>query len=515
MKVVTGEEMKEIDRFAIEELEIPGELLMERAGQKTAEAAFDFLEKPATSTVIVLAGTGNNGGDGFVAARRLLRLGVKTEVFLLGDESKIKGEAWTNLEILNDLEIKVNQLKGREDILELNSLLQKADLIVDALLGTGIKGRLRGLYPELIKLVNQVETEVVAVDIPSGVEADTGKVKTIGVKADKTITFALPKLGLIIYPGANYTGSLEIADIGLPTQAVSSKQINCELLTKAEVSPLLPRREPNSHKGDYGKTLILAGSKGMTGAAALTANSLLRAGGGLAPLGVPESLNPILEAKLTEVMTTPLPETEGSLSKKAFSQVEELAKERDLLVVGPGMGRLESTAQLVSWVLELEKPLVLDADGLNAVADLGLQEKLANRENEAILTPHPGELARLSGRKLVEIEANRIEVAAQFAKKHGVVLVLKGARTVIAAPGGELYLNWTGNSGLATGGSGDVLTGFISGMWAQGLSAIHAALVGVYLHGKAADLAAKDWTEYSLLPTDLCSYLPKAIKKIN
>ena len=509
MQVVTGQQMGEIDRYTIEELGMPGVVLMEQAGRRVTEVVQEELGGQGEPEVAVLAGRGNNGGDGFVVARLLAQQGVEVKTFLLGEKDEITGDARVNLEILDKLDICVQELTSQEEVQAVEAELKQADLAVDALLGTGIKGELRGLYPDLIKLINQGPTKVVAVDIPSGVEADTGQVRTDAVKAETTVTFALPKRGNVLYPGVEYTGELKVVDIGIPDQAAASQNSKVELLTEETIEKLLPERKSNSHKGDYGKLLVIAGSSGMTGAAVLTAQASLRAGAGLVTVGVPASLNSILEAKLTEAMTYPLAEEEGSLTVSAWLEIKELAADRDLLAVGPGLGQKSETCKLVKKLLKLNKPLVLDADGINALEGL---EQAAARQAPTILTPHPGELARLSDRSIAEIEADRIGVAEEVAAEYQIYLVLKGARTVIATPEGNIYLNRTGNSGLATGGSGDVLTGLIAGELAQNLAPEKAVKLAVYLHGRAADLAAKDLTEYSLLPGDLVDYLPSAIK---
>jgi len=512
MQVVTGQEMGEIDRYTIEEVGIPGVVLMEEAGRRVAEVVQEELAGQEEPEVVVLAGRGNNGGDGFVVARLLAQQGVKVNTFLLGEKGEITGDARVNLDILDKLDICVQELTSQEEVQAVKTELKEADLAVDALLGTGIKGELRGLYPDLIALINQMSTAVVAVDIPSGVEADTGQVRTDAVKAEITVTFALPKRGNVLHPGAKYTGDLTVVDIGIPAQAAASQDSKFELLTEKEVKGLFPERKANSHKGDYGKLLVIAGSPGMTGAAVLTAQASLRAGAGLVTVGVPAGLNSIVEAKLTEAMTYPLAAEEGRLTLSALPEIKELAADRDLLAVGPGLGQKSETCELVKELLKLEKPLVLDADGLNALAGL---EQLTTRQAPTILTPHPGELARLIDRPIAEIEADRIGVAKEVASTYQIYLVLKGAKTVIAAPEGQIYLNRTGNSGLATGGSGDVLTGLIAGELAQDLAPEKAAKLAVYLHGRAADLAVQDLTEYSLLPGDLFTYFPQAVKSLS
>ncbi|GAB6138782.1 NAD(P)H-hydrate dehydratase [Halanaerobaculum tunisiense] len=511
MKLVTGKQMAEIDRQSIEEIGIPGVVLMERAGLKVAEAVKEELAT-TEAKVMIMAGRGNNGGDGFVVARLLAEAGYKVETVLLGTKDDISGDARVNLDSLVNLGYSVKEVTSEAEITVLKSRLSRTDIVVDALLGTGIKGNLRGLFPQLIQLINQVATKVVAVDIPSGVEAATGKVKDVAIQAARTVTFGLAKLGLVLYPGANYTGNLEVVEIGLPQRVVESVQGKAELLTPEQVAPLLPDRQANSHKGSYGKLLVVAGSTGMTGAATLTSKASLRSGAGLVTVGVPASLNTILEEKLTAAMTYPLADQAGQLTKKALPEIKDLAKSRDVVAVGPGLGSGEELTYLVHQLIDqLEQPLVLDADGLNAIDDLSLLKK---RRAATILTPHPGELARLLDQSIESITESRLQVAQEFATEYQVCLVLKGSRTVIATPEGRLYINSTGNSGLATGGSGDILTGLIAGFLGQGLEEVDAVRLAVYLHGLTADLAVEDLTEYSLVPTDLVEYLPQGIKQL-
>jgi NAD(P)H-hydrate epimerase len=512
IKLVSGSEMGQIDRHTITEVGISGLVLMEQAGRRVTEsilADYSDLER-----VLVLAGRGNNGGDGFVISRLLAQAGIEVKTILLGDKEQLTGDAKVNLNILEELGYQVEEITRLEGVQSLQSDFKRADLLVDALLGTGIKGELRGLFPAIIKLVNQVRTSVVSVDIPSGVEADSGLVKDVAIKAQQTITFALPKLGLILYPGAEFVGQLKIVEIGIPQQVIEQQEITTNLITSDLVAGLFPARADKSHKGDYGKLLLVAGSTGMTGAASLVAQSSLKMGAGLVTVGVPQSLNPTLEVKLTEVMTYPLAETDsGTVAVDALEQVNDLMSSRDVLAVGPGLGVEEEVEVLVNQLLaELEKPIVIDADGLNAINDLAI---LKARTNATILTPHPGEMSRLIGQPIVEIEKNRLEVAQEFALAYGVTLVLKGAKTVIATPGGKAYVNQTGNSALATGGSGDVLTGLITSLLGQGLTAEDSAIIAVYLHGLAAELGSEELTKYSLLPTDLIDYLPAAIKRID
>ena len=503
--------MGQIDRYTIEELGIPGLVLMEQAGRRVMEEI--LTNYPKLSQVVILAGKGNNGGDGFVISRLLAQRGIEVKTILLGKKSEITGDARVNLDILAKLGYSIEEVSSSEQVQELEADLRRANLIVDALLGTGIKGKLRGLFPEMINLINKVIAPVIAVDIPSGVEADSGLVRDTAIQAQQTITFALPKLGSILYPGAKFSGKLTVVDIGVPEKSIAKQDINTNLITEDLAVNMLPRRDNDSHKGSYGKLLFIASSPGMTGAAALAAQASLKMGAGLVTVGVPKSLNQILEMKLTEAMTYPLTETkEGTLAKESVEEIKKLMSSRDVLAIGPGLSTEQEVTIIIKELIKnIDKPMVIDADGLNAIDDLNI---LKERSKTTILTPHPGEMSRLINRPIAEIEANRIEVAQEFATEYEVVLVLKGARTIIATPEGEIYINQTGNSALATGGSGDVLTGLITSLLGQGSAPKEAVITAVYLHGLSAELGSLDLSKYGLLPSDLIDYLPEAIKQL-
>ena len=509
MKLVTAQEMQDLDRITIEEVGVPGVVLMENAGQAVVDTALEILEDNYQAEVIVLAGKGNNGGDGFVVARLLANLGVEVKVFILGETAQISGDAKINLNILHKLRFTIEELQNQEDLERLIPSLEEADLIIDGILGTGIKGELRGLVPDLIKIVNDVETSVLAIDIPSGLNADSGRIHGIAIKADRTVTFALPKLGLLLYPGRDYVGGLEVADISIPDQVIDGKEIKRELITPKLSRKLLPKREAFSYKGTYGYALVVAGSVGMTGAAKLSGLAALKSGAGIVTLGIPKSLNSILEEKLTEVMTKPLPESrKGSLSLNALSNIKELSQKADVMAIGPGLSQNEEMTYILHDILSTVKiPLVIDADGLNAINDLKL---LAEREAPTVLTPHPGEMARLTESSIKDIQKDRVKVATQLAQDLDITLVLKGAATLVALSDGKVYVNSTGNSGLATAGSGDVLTGIITGLIAQGLSSDNAAVLGVFLHGLAGDLQLEAETVHTLVASDLIKGLAKA-----
>ena len=511
MKLVTVEEMRRIDRKTIGEFQVPSLQLMEKAGWSVAEAAREMLSHLPGKRVAIFAGRGNNGGDGFVAARCLLEEGIEVNVYLLARKEEVKGDAEVNLKRLT---LPVVELKKEKDLDEIRGDLAGVNLIIDALLGTGARGEVKGIWKATIELLNGSDKPVLSVDIPSGLEGDEGEAPGICVRAARTVTMGLPKRGLILYPGAEYVGELKVADIGIPPEVLNEESLKVNLLEGKDISFLFPPRRRDSHKGDYGHILILAGSTGWTGAAALTSLGALRSGGGLVTLGVPRSLNPIMEAKLTEAMTRPLPETgEGSLSLEAEGEILKLARKVDVLALGPGLSTHPETRELVKRLLaKIDKPMVIDADGLNGLG--GDVSPLTKSTASVIITPHPGEMGRLLRKTTREVQSRRIGVAREAASQTGTVVVLKGARTVISDPEGNVYVNPTGNPGMASGGMGDVLTGMLASFIGQGLTELEAAKAGAYIHGLAGDIAVESRGEMGLMATDLLDNLPQAIKRL-
>ena len=503
--------MREIDRRATAEYGLPSLLLMENAGLEVCEAAARMLSGVEGRPILVVSGKGNNGGDGFVAARHLTDAGADVTIAIAADVDQIKGDARTNLEIVFRMGIRCLEIY---EVSDLRDPMDSCDLIIDALLGTGIKGAVTGLAAEIIGAINASGKPVLAVDLPSGVNADTGELAGPCIDAIETVTLALPKLGVVSCPAAKYAGYLTVGDIGVPDALVEKMDLKLDLITDDMVRDLLPAREPDAHKGTYGHLAVFAGSVGMTGAACLSSEAAARVGAGLVTLGCPWSLNDILEVKLTEAMTVPLPETgTRGLARDAVDASRDLLKRCNSVAVGPGLGRDPDTVRFVHAILpKLDHPMVIDADGLNAVAEN--TEIFSQLRARAVITPHPGEMSRLTGTETAVIQSDRLMAAREAAAKFGVVVVLKGAGTVIAAPDGRAFVNLTGNAGMASGGMGDVLTGAIGGFLAQGLSALDAAICGVYLHGIAGDLAAEDLGVAGLLASDLLPRLPMAIREV-
>jgi len=507
MRVVTSEEMQQLDQTTIKDIGIPGVVLMENAGLKVVESIKNILEDVRGKTVTVFAGKGNNGGDGFVVARHLLNMGAEVRVLIFGDPKEIKGDAGVNLGILTAMGHKVHSIMNVNSVNIVKLSMVSTDLVVDAVFGTGFKGAVDEHVGNIIEIINGAGKPVVAVDIPSGLEANTGKAHGPCIRATHTVTFGLPKTGLLVYPGVGYAGELIVADISIPPAVIEKRGISKFLLTPGLVQAWLPKRQPESHKGTYGRVAVIGGAEGMTGAAALAGMAALRAGAGLVTLGLPRSLHGLMEVKLTEVMTRPLPETDQkTISRDALTEVQSLVEWADVVAVGPGISTEPATRALVrDLITELKKPAVIDADGLNALA--GHTEILEKCQAPLVLTPHPGEMAGLLGIKTSEVQDNRIEVVTAAAQKWGATVVLKGARTLIAASDGSLYINPTGNPGMATGGSGDVLTGVIAGLMAQGLSPVHAAAAGAFFHGLAGDQAGRSKGEPGLVAGDILDAL--------
>ena len=512
MKVVTAAEMRRIDQDTIEGIGIPGIVLMETAGSaivRTIEQHY-----PTCQRIGILAGKGNNGGDGIVIARQLAHAGRDVNLFLVSPQESFTGEAHINLQIAKNLGLQIEEiLTDRETSL---NQIASCELLVDAIFGTGLRGAVRDPIVAVINAINHLPTPILSVDLPSGLDADTGHPLGTCVQADRTVTIGLPKRGLLMHPGAELAGKLEVVDIGFPEQVVDAQDIKVHWTTATQASQWVPSRPPASHKGSYGRVLVVAGSTGMTGAAALASEAALRAGAGLATLATPKHLNPILEGLLPEVMTLPLPETEaGSLTVSATSAILEFAeKTKSVLAIGPGLSQHPETVSLVHQLIrenreqELGLRMVIDADGLNALA----QERniLALLDRETVLTPHPGEMARLTGTSVSTLEKDRIHTAQQFASEHSLTLVFKGAPTVSADANGDAWINSTGNPGMATGGMGDVLTGVIAGLMAQGIASEKAAALGVYLHGLAGDIAAEVLGMHGLIASDVLKAVPQA-----
>ena len=514
MRVLTSQQMRDADRRTTDEIGIASLVLMENAGRQVVASMESAFEDLSAAHVAVICGKGNNGGDGFVVARALAERDIDVSVFLVGTAADVRGDARTNLSILRALDIDVVEIADA-GAWELHAAdVLSADIIVDAILGTGLSAPVTGLLETIIADINAAPKPVVAIDLPTGVNADVTQVPGPAIDATLTVTLGAPKVALVLPPSERLVGSLVIADIGIPRAVMDSLDGPwLELITREQLRGLVLPRVAETQKGDYGRVLLVAGSRGKTGAAYLAAAGALRSGAGLVTVATPASCQPVLATLGAEYMTEALEETQDG--QVAWEALEHILEARaDVIALGPGLGRSPSTMALVQAVVERAgAPLVLDADALFAF--VGESDRLAGRDDHAIIiTPHPGEMARLTGLTIEAVQANRVEVARTFATTHHVHVILKGHRTVVATPDGKAYLNLTGNPGMASGGTGDVLTGVVAGWFSQLLDAEDASQLAVYLHGLAGDLAAADEGEVAMVAGDIVDRLGDAVLEL-
>jgi NAD(P)H-hydrate epimerase len=510
MLIVTAEQMREMDRLTIHKYGVPSLMLMERAGEAIAQAILKGFPRHAKKGVLIVAGKGNNGGDGLVVARLLKKKSIPCEVVLLARKEELSVDAAHNLRAYRKLNGKVSEIAaGTLDLL--TERLSKNGLIVDAILGTGMKNEVRGLFADAIIQMNAAGLPIVAVDISSGLDSEKGTPLGVAVQAEMTVALGFPKLGEVIYPGLNFVGELVVADIGIKDEAVAQVAPKTELLDRESIRWLVPRREPDTHKGTYGHLLVVAGSRGKTGAAVLACRAAMRTGAGLVTLAAPRSLNNIFATSLVEVMTDPLCDNVAEqMEPLSDEDWRRLLERKDALLFGPGIGVHEAARNSLRWLLRnLEIPWVIDADGLN---NLALEiDRLRHAKTPPMLTPHPGEMARLIGKNTAAVNADRVEIARSFALENRCHLVLKGARTVIATAAGKVFINPTGNPGMASGGMGDVLAGMLGALLGQGLSPEDAMKLGVYLHGFVGDRVAGKNGEIGLIASDIIRALPEGL----
>lgn len=505
VKLVTAEQMRELDRRAIQDAGIPGAVLMENAGRAVVSVLQERYGGVHRRHVTVFCGTGNNGGDGFVIARLLRLAGANVQLIVAGDPGRIQGDALTHFRLLDAVGVRPCSGPPSDGI------------CVDALLGTGSKGAPRGDHAQAIRWMNAGPGPRVAVDVPSGVDSDSGATPGEAVRADLTVTFGYPKVGLFLPPGADRVGELVVSNIGFPWDSLSCLTPYAWMRAE-DLCELVRPRARDAHKGMYGHVLVVGGSRGMSGAPTMAAMAALRAGSGLVTVAAPSSAQWLIAAKSAEVMTVPVSEVDGALCAGSFEQIQRAAESCDVLCVGPGGARLpEAQALLARVASEIDRPMVIDADGLNAIA--GVPGQVAERSTATILTPHPGECGRLLGMETEDVQVDRIRAVRRAAERYRAVVVLKGARTLIAdGRAGRDFVpvavNTTGNPGMATGGSGDSLTGIIGSLVGQGLGDFDAACLGVFLHGRAGDLAAAGIGESGMIAGDIIGMLPGAMREL-
>ncbi len=514
MKVLTSAEMKEIDRRTIEGIGIPGPVLMENAGIQVFRVLQALFPGLAGENIVIVAGKGNNGGDGLVVARHLHNHGARPQVLLLGSWEEVRGDAALNLKIAQAIGVAIKEVRSSSDWKKHQKALNGATIIIDAVFGTGLVKPAEGLYARAIESINKTRAFKLAVDIPSGLSSDTHEVIGPAVRADLTVALAAPKIAHVLPPAEELVGDFVVADISIPPSLFHNDSLKIEMVEKEILRACFRKRKRESHKGNYGHLFIIAGSLGKTGAAALAARAAYKTGAGLVTVGTPRTCLPIVARSMMELMTEPLAETgEKTISSEALPRVLDLIEGKDALLIGPGISTQESTCQLV-WNLipKIRKPLVIDADGLNILSQKrALLKKLPK---PAILTPHPGEFARLLGLTIPEVLKGRLDLVPSFARKYGIILVLKGYRTLVGAPDGRVFINPTGNPGMATGGTGDVLSGMIGSLMMQQKDTLMAALAAVYLHGLSGDLASRRVGERAVVAGDLIRFLPQALRTL-
>jgi len=511
MKVLTPERMAKYDEYAIKTWGIPSTVLMENAGRNMYRLMKEryLVDK---SRISIFCGRGNNGGDGFVVGRYALEAGYRVKVFLLCKKEDLKGDVALNMRLYTSIGGDIIEVDNSFDIVQRG--IQHADIIIDAIFGTGLSKPVTGREKTVIERINESGKPVIAVDIPSGIDGKTGIPLGCAVKAMHTFTFAYPKIGQILCPGAYHAGKLTVIDISIPSFVEEKVGFDGYVIDGAMLKNTLKERTPWSHKGTYGHAVVIAGSPGKTGAAYMTSLAALKIGAGLVTLIIPESLNNIMEAKLTEVMTYPVADNgTGCFTLSSYDRIKAFVEDKDVVIMGPGLSQNRETMELVRKLyIEIDKPFVIDADGINAFQNH--IDVIKEVKRDAVFTPHPGEIARLIGLSPKDINEDRIGIGRRFVEETGGNLVLKGAGTVIFSPSGDIFINPTGNPALAKGGSGDILTGFIGGLASQGCPLVEASSAGVYLHGYLADDWVEANTDMDLLAGDLLAGLSKAIRDI-
>ncbi len=508
MKLSNAIQMKQMDKKAIE-TGIPDIILMENASVKSFFHIKSRYENIEGALAVAFVGVGNNGGDAIAISRHLYNNGANVFIYMLTEEEKLNASPKTNFEIVKNMGIQYKFVYNDSDFN--GELIKESDIIIDGIFGIGLSRNVEGYFKKAIELINESDAFVVSVDIPSGIKADTGEVMNVAVEADLTPTFALSKPGHFLYPGRGYAGVVEVVDITTPKYIIDEFNADFYAIEKDDIS--INCREATSHKGTYGHLAIVGGSKGKSGAVIMSSEAALRCGVGLVSCVIPNSINTAFESSIKEAMSYPVGLDDATFVEDSMDEILEFVKDKSAVAFGMGLGINESTKKLTKYMLRIDKPLLIDADGINCLSKN--VELLKGRKSPTILTPHPKEFVRLTGIPLKDVIKNRLSLIKEFAVEHNIILILKMADTLISTPGGKIYINTTGNPGLATGGSGDVLSGMIASFLAQGYSDIQSAINGVFLHGLAADLAYNDGLSYeSLMPSDVIEYINEAIVEI-
>jgi len=514
MKVLNAGQMKNIDRQTIKEIGILGPVLMENAGIQIVSALRSKFPEPQREKIVIVIGRGNNGGDGLVVARHLFNQGCRPLVMLLGTEQEVKGDAALNLRIAQRIGIEIVKITSPKVWDKHKARVSRSTLLIDAIFGTGLSKPAKGLYAKVIEDMNKSKAYIIAVDIPSGLSTDTYQIIGPCVKADLTVTLAAPKIAHVFPPAEDWVGELVIGEISVPRFLFEDDNLKLELVERKEILPYFKKREKDTHKGTYGHLFIISGSFGKTGAAVMAGKAALKMGAGLVTIGTPQSCLPMVARPMVELMTEPLPETsERTISSQALEKASTLLKDKDALLIGPGISTHRSTAEFVLSLLpKIKFPIVIDADALNILASK--PEILKSLRKPVILTPHPGEFARLLHLPTREVLERKLELVPEFSEKYGVYLVLKSYKTLISTPGGKVYINPTGNPGMASAGSGDVLSGMIASMIVQEKNLLEAILAAVYVHGLSGDLGAEKLGEKFLTAANIINYLPRTLKQL-
>ncbi len=513
MYIVTSDEMREIDEKTIREYGVSGGILMENAAINTLMAMQREFGPVFYRKVCVFCMPGNNGGDGMALARHLKNEGAIPKIFLAGDPEKVKGEARVNFEAAKKYGIEIENINSEKDLEKYRYEIMSCDIIVDALIGLGLKKDIEGFPAKLMMFLNALGKPIVSVDVPAGVDADTGAIKGAAIRAALTVTFGLPKRGLCVYPGLDYTGKLVVSDISLPQELLNRPRQGV-LITRDMAVPMLPAREQNANKGHFGPILIIGGAPGMSGAVTMAAKAALKSGAGVVMACVPAGVEQVIKSRLDEVITIGLPQTpEGYLSEKSFDRIAKLSEKAKVVALGPGLGRAKQPFALARKIVgEINRAMVVDADGLNAVSEN--KKCLKNLKKDVILTPHIGEMARLASAGIEDVIRDKIKILKEFITENPVNVLLKDGRSMVMDTDFNLYVNTTGNPGMATPGSGDVLTGLTAALMAHGIPAAQAGIAANYVHGFSGDILSPETGEEGMIASDIIEGLPKAFKKM-